>query len=429
MLPNLHHCHNTIDFIEVSSLDGVYLANIVLLKQKGNEIEQRIQTVISYDNGNKWHHLPAPKYDHVGKPILCGYKDQCHLHLALSQHHREASSLLTTKKTVGVIFALGNLGKELSQDPDSLHPFLSIDGGITWKLIDYRPLFMSFGDLGSLLLLGSQNFDLKYSWNYGNNWTQITINNLKSQSAISNIMAHPLSNAQEFLLIGESGEGEISNGLLILLDFSELNVRQCQTPEDYEVFAPKAYEQSCILGRKISYLRKKAEVQCYNGWEFEHIEKQEDCECTINDYECDWGFYKVNGACEAISLRLVETNFTVECYTEHKPQYVYSKGYRKIMGDSCSGKTVFDPILLECPIYFLGLSRIQVFWLMFGIILILTGWMVYEKWFLIKMNVISLWTDYTHNAHVNRDDIIFNDISYNEEESSDLIFANNKESP
>lgn len=429
MLPNVHRSHDSLDFIEILSLEGVFLANIVLLHQKGNEVEKLIQTVISYDNGNKWHHLPAPKMDHEGKPILCGYKDQCHLHLALTPLYGKTSSLINTKNAIGVILGLGNLGKELSSDPDSWHPFMSIDGGMTWKTLSYKQFLLAFGDLGSLLLMASHNLELKYSWNFGLNWTTFKIPNMHTETKITRILSHPFSNAQEFLLIGERGDDETSSGVIVLLDFSELKPLQCKSPEDYEIFTPKTYEESCILGRKVSYMRKKPDAECYNGWEFEPIQKQENCECTINDYECDWGFYKLNGACEAISVRLVQTNFSTECYNERKPQYVFSKGYRKVLGNSCVGKTVFDPVLLECPIYFLGLSRNQLFWLFLGILIIVFSWVLYEKRLLIKMTALSLWFEFTNRTEIHKDDIIFNEATFNEEESSDLIYGGNKESP
>ena len=423
MLPNLHRCsHNVLDFLEISSLDGVFLANIVLVKTLGNEIQQKIQTVISYDNGAKWHYLTAPRHDPLGKEIICGYKDQCHLHLALTHRHREAASFITKAKSIGMILALGNLGSQLVEDLDALHPFLSIDGGITWKFLDSKPSFLGFGDLGSLIILSSQDFQMKFSWNMGLNWTELPMKSLKDQGSVTNILSHPLENAQEFLVIGEKGESESeASGVVVLVDFSELNPHQCQKPDDYEIFTPKAYEETCILGRKVSYSRKKPESQCYNGWDFEPIESQTNCECTSWDYECDWGFHKVSGGCEPISLRMVQTNFSTECYSRHNKQYLISLGYRKILGDSCEGKTVFDPIFMECPIFNLGLSKSQIFWVGIALILMIIVCLGYQKRLLLKMRVLSYWGDFTHQSRLHKDDIVFNDVSYNEEESSDLI--------
>jgi len=431
LLPNLHQSpHKLLDFLEITSLDGVFLANIVLLKPVGNEIQQKVQTVISYDNGNKWHYLLSPKEDNLGKPILCGYKDQCHLHLALNMHHRLSPSIVIKSKSIGIILSLGNLGDHLNEDLESLKPFLSVDGGVTWKLLDSAPDFLSFCDLGSLILLGSnQDLSLKYSWNMGYNSTEFPLNNFHNQAAITNIVSHPLSNAQEFLVIGETDKGGILEGFVILLDFSEDKERQCQKPDDYELFTPKAYEEDCILGRRVSYLRKKPDSQCYNGQDFEPIEKQENCECSSLDFECDWGFYRTStGGCEAISQRLVQTNFTIECYNFHKKNYLFSVGYRKILGDSCQGKTVFDPFELECPIYFLGLSRSQLIWILIVIVATFICVTAYKKRFLLKMTVLSLWGDFTYQRKLNKDDIVFNDGSYIEEESNDLMDTS-KESP
>ena len=153
--------------------------------------------------------------------------------------------------------------------------------------------------------------------------------------------------------------------MLILIDFSESNPRQCKLQNlagddtsDYEIFVPHGFKgDKCILGRKTSYVRRKPEMECYNGMEIDRIVKIELCECSIQDYECDFGYWKkqVNGLCEPISTRLFQVNYTKECYEGGNHEYyLLTLGYRKILGNICRGGSRYDPMLVKCPKYIFG---------------------------------------------------------------------------
>jgi hypothetical protein len=53
------------------------------------------------------------------------------------------------------------------------------------------------------------------------------------------------------------------------------------------------------LGKKTTYIRRKRESACFNGEQFERVIKNEFCQCTEEDWECDIGFKrKGDGPCE-----------------------------------------------------------------------------------------------------------------------------------
>lgn len=48
-----------------------------------------------------------------------------------------------------------------------------------------------------------------------------------------------------------------------------------------------------MFGEKISYIRKKKDAECYNHKSIGELRKEvEACECTEEDFECDFGFTK-----------------------------------------------------------------------------------------------------------------------------------------
>ena len=49
---------------------------------------------------------------------------------------------------------------------------------------------------------------------------------------------------------------------------------------------------SCVLGRKETYQRRAASVNCYTGVDYDRPIKTEICPCDFNDYQCDFGFVR-----------------------------------------------------------------------------------------------------------------------------------------
>lgn len=49
----------------------------------------------------------------------------------------------------------------------------------------------------------------------------------------------------------------------------------------------------CLFGSKISYIRKKIDAECFNRREISDLRKvQGACECSEEDFECDYGYVK-----------------------------------------------------------------------------------------------------------------------------------------
>ena len=151
------------------------------------------------------------------------------------------------------------------------------------------------GDHGGLILL-ADNYNptnmLLYSYDEGLTWQELRFSD--NHVMVHNIIIEPTSTSQHFIVIGEgqAKKGE-TRGFIIGVDFSKINEQQCRNPEtpdtdnsDYETWTPNDGRQghNCLLGSKTMYVRRKQNVECYNG----QIEKKkfiEKCKCTEEDYE------------------------------------------------------------------------------------------------------------------------------------------------
>jgi len=77
----------------------------------------------------------------------------------------------------------------------------------------------------------------------------------------------------------------------------------------------------------------------------DHVENITNCNCTENDYECDWGFERtVSGKC----VKMPEVTLEPPSYCNGN--YKLSQGYRSIPGDTCINPIAkYQPTLVNCP--------------------------------------------------------------------------------
>lgn len=343
------------DFQKVKGLEGIFISNIydkdlyldnVPDKKVKDQAQKFQKTVITFDKGGEWKRIEAPERDSTGKRIIC--EEECYLNL-----HSVTSSYSPTyssENAIGLILATGNVGKFLSYKEDELSTYLSRDGGVSWTEVRKGEYIYEFGDHGAIILMAdSQKATnaLLYSWNEGLTWEKLA---LEESLEVENIVIEPTATSQKFLVYGEKD----GKGVVIALDFTTFHEPVCRNPEkagksdsDYEVWTPSTGNaNSCLMGHKVQYVRRKQDIECFNGEEFERPIFIKNCDCVNEDFECDLGFYRENGGvCKKMdSFELKEPTCSENGVKEE------ITGYRRVAGNTCIGgvSTVLEPKLIEC---------------------------------------------------------------------------------
>jgi len=90
---------------------------------------------------------------------------------------------------------------------------------------------------------------------------------------------------------------------------------------------------NCLLGRDVTYRRRKQNSYCANIPNMQKTLDSKNCSCTEDDWECDYGFERsATGAC----AKVLDPTYPPP-WCETGQQYYKSKGYRKVAGNSCQG--------------------------------------------------------------------------------------------
>ena len=353
------------DFDKVSGLEGIYLANIlanseseVPLQSKpksrqkpARETEPRQQTVISFDKGSIWRPLSPPEFDSLGLPIACE-DPPCHLHLhSFSSEH--FAPVYSTTTAVGLVLGAGNVGTYLSSRMDQVNTYLSRDGGLTWSEVRKGSYIYEIGDHGAIIVLVSDSVatdSIFFSWDEGLTWESLRFSDFPVE--VDNIIIEPGAVSQRFLLQGSHG----NKGIVVGFDFSSLHEPQCKGADhpgdsgsDYELWSPNDGRagSKCLMGRTVSYARKRRESACYNGEEFERFTFMESCVCTDDDYECDIGYMRQGSQpCSPIP----DFQPSSEMCLPGDEFYEIPTGYRRVAGDTCvrGVSLLYDPLKIPC---------------------------------------------------------------------------------
>ena len=379
LMHNVRSLEGQCDFTKVQGLEGIYIANvydekklraavhaleaeqedgIVPSKKKasGATLYERLRnfkkTVISFDKGGIWKPIQAPLKDSKGKKIYCP-NDECTLHLH-SVSDMTYGPVYSTPNSIGLLMSTGNVGYQLADRADEINTYLSRDGGLTWFEVAKGSHIYEIGDHGGIIVLAndqSATDTILYSWNEGLTFEELKFTD--SPIEINNIIIEPTNTGSSFIVYGNS---EMGSGVVVGLDFSSLHKGLCKgvdspnTEEsDFEYWTPNGFvSPTCLLGRKVSYVRRKRESECFNGEEFERKKFIENCECTEEDWECDLGYAREkSGPCKNINKQEIDYSPPANCSS----YYFVSQGYRKVAGDSCIGGVNHEPLKIPCPGY------------------------------------------------------------------------------
>lgn len=288
--------------LKVQDVDGVWLTNFLLDGEKDDKDSDGflddffgfkhfdVESKISVDDGKTWQKLA------VVDDESCKIADGCSLHVA-DVDSFDAGGKFVTGPTPNILVALGTTGKKLGSW-SHFKSYISRDGGLTWRLAIGNNAVFSFGDQGNIVVAfptanrkGEANNKVLYSLDQGQHWSEFKLD----ESVYSYQIATTVDGTgTKFILAGVlPGDRELSTSIIYALDFSQAYGSKCDKDKDFEKVYARVPEGSdgsdalCIYGHKESFMRRKADSNCFVSTLFEDIKvNEEPCKCTEQDFEC-----------------------------------------------------------------------------------------------------------------------------------------------
>ncbi|KAF8649292.1 hypothetical protein AX16_005896 [Volvariella volvacea WC 439] len=340
-----------VDYERIYGVEGVGLANVVANAEdvEGRDAPKKIRSVITFDDGSSWSRIKPPSKDYEGKRISCDPDDadECslHFHSVTTPHN---FGRIFSSPAPGVVMGVGSIGSSLRPYEDS-DTFLSIDAGVTWTMVRKDAHKYQFGDSGSILVVvnDEEGVDkIRYSLDMGNSWESYNVGFKFRARALTTL---PDSTSQKFLLLAtvarRDQSNEIGGTVIIFLDFSGTRKNKC-TEDDFEKWYARPIKTECLMGHKQWYKRRKPDANCYVGDKYQDpVEHEENCECTVHDYECDYNFVRHGNDCVPAGPEPIPAGV---CKQEGD-KYMGSSGYRKIPGNTCvGGKKLDEKVEKDC---------------------------------------------------------------------------------
>ncbi|CAG8961405.1 hypothetical protein HYFRA_00013353 [Hymenoscyphus fraxineus] len=339
-----------VDFEKTFGLEGLSLANVVSnyndkdFKKQG----KRLKTMITHNDGAQWDLITPPEKDADGKKFDCkGGIDKCSLnvHGYTERHHKSHTYSSTT--AVGLMLVTGSVGEYLGKEADT---FMTSDGGISWFAVKKGKYMWEYGDQGAIIILvkeGAPTKTVSYSTDEGATWEDFQFSD--EEVTIEDVTTTPSDNSRNFLLWMKK-KGEIHT---INIDFTGLTNTKCELNEkdpekspDYYLWTPKHPKQdnNCLFGHVSQIIRKKTSSKCYNPRVIPGLHDiKENCECTRQDYECDFNYERqTDGSC-ALVPGFSPPDHSLICKVEtERVEYFTPTGYRKLPMSTCQNGREFD---------------------------------------------------------------------------------------
>jgi photosystem II stability/assembly factor-like uncharacterized protein len=278
---NIEHTNRNmdgfVDFEKMSNVQGVVIVNVVDNHKdvlKGTARYKNLKSKISFDDGRTFESLKGPD------------DEELHLHSVTQLRN---SGRVFTSPAPGLVLGVGNTGKMLDAYTKG-DLYVSDDGGVTWKKALDDAHKYEFGDQGAVLVAvkdeGPTN-EIRYSLNHGKDWGKIETENKFLPGELTTI---PDSTSLRFILLAVEGKNQFVS---YAINFDSMHERKCEK-DDFETWHAREDEEGkpqCIMGRKQSYRRRKADADCFVDEEFKDPEPiWETCACQARDYECDFEF-------------------------------------------------------------------------------------------------------------------------------------------
>jgi len=356
-LPHIVHAYTNFDFMRVLGLSGVYVANSLENYLDDPRRDAEIKSYISFNNGNTWEYITAPKLDMYGKPWPCtGAQCSLHLHGWRSYtDHQLFGPFYSANSALGLIIGNGNVGEYLLLEPPSTSTFISTDGGISFSELFRGTSIYEIGDHGGIVVwaeLGKVVTIIHYTLDFGKTSNYIT---LDKPIRVWNIVSEDYLNGTSFLVI------DFTYKTVVHLEFKDaFNNKVCDLRVDYEDWSPvNPYTKDseglkCLMGKEVVYSRRKVGSMCHSPPDYQDhkIKSQKHCKCTYEDFECDYGYYYTRR--ETSGKIICERDETIvlsdpPLWCKPGRKYNSTNGYRLEAGNDCRDGIDMHPTEKACP--------------------------------------------------------------------------------
>ncbi|CAH7670748.1 hypothetical protein PPACK8108_LOCUS5483 [Phakopsora pachyrhizi] len=329
-----------VDFEKIVAVEGISIANTILNVEEieAHKEEKKVQTKITFDDGGHWSLIHAPEKDVRGKGFKCDVSDiqSCALHLHSVTRPHNFGRVFSTPSP-GILMGVGTVGEHLLPYGDC-DTFLSIDGGLNWKMIKEGATKYEIGDQGGLIVLindESNTDEVDYSVDFGKTWQNYKFGQTIRAKLLTSV---PDSTSQKFLLLGTIPKKMLKDShddrnLIVQLDFSQMGRRKCKDSDFENWYARKrGGNPDCLMGHKQYFRRRKPDADCYVGEKFHEPEShEENCPCSDEDFECDYNYTPDNNLCVLSGPEKIPAG---QC-ANPSDKFMGSSGYRLIPGNTC----------------------------------------------------------------------------------------------
>ena len=314
-----------VDFEKVQGIQGIVLVNVV---DNWKDVEnnpattKKVKSQISFDDGRTFEPLKL---------------DDKHLHLHSMTEMKNVGRIFSSPAP-GLVMGVGNTGKFLKAYEEG-DLYVSDDAGLTWRKALNEAHMYEFGDQGSVLVAvydEGPTDEIQYSINHGNEWSTAK---LPAKIRAKLLTTTPDSTGLKFILLGTEGRGDGEKNFVLALDFNGLHERKCNDKDLEKWYArlDKNGNPICVMGRKQSYLRRKADAGCFIDEEFKDPVPQFDtCPCNKEDFECDYNFVRSENGENCVPAGTMPV--PADACKNGDKTYKGSSGFRLIAGNECTRK-------------------------------------------------------------------------------------------
>ncbi|KAI1863794.1 uncharacterized protein JN550_009292 [Neoarthrinium moseri] len=311
-----------VDFEKITGVQGIFLINQVDNwedVQQDSKAKKKLKTKITFDDGRTFEKV---------------HSDDKTIHLHSVTELNNVGRVFSSPAP-GLVMGNGNTGDYLEAYDDA-NLYVSDDAGRTWAKGPDGPHKFEFGDQGSILLAvrdvkSPEVTELKYSLNHGKSWDPLELpDSLKVRPWV--LTTTQDSTSLKFILTAESK----SKYHVISIDFDGLHEATCKESdmEDWIARVDDKNKASCLMGHTQTYHRRKKEAKCFVNQVFKDpVPISVPCDCSADDFECDFNFVKKDGKCEKVGPVIPPEGACKKGDPEET--FMGSSGWRLIPGDDC----------------------------------------------------------------------------------------------